>query len=135
MGKLWTKWIGKLRRLDAKQGYGCDLCGRETFAYPMRRLCESCESSLVHNDPNRICDKCGRTTRNKGVCLDCKSALPAFTRGFSPYVYGGTASALVNGLKTGKHRLAYFLGEKMADYFAEAYQTLLENLKLIKFKA
>ncbi len=123
MPKLWTKWIEKLQEWDARHGYNCDLCGRETFAYPAHRLCETCESLLVENKPDRICGKCGRTTRAQGICLDCKSALPAFTRGFSPFVYHSGASALVNSLKTGKRRLAYFLGEKMADCFAAAYQS------------
>lgn len=122
MAKLWTKWIEKLREWNARRGYCCDLCGRETFAYPAHRLCEICESTLVENKPDRTCDKCGRTTRAQGICLDCKSVLPAFTRGFAPYVYHGAASAIINSLKAGKRRLAYFLGEKAADYFATAYQ-------------
>ena len=117
----------KWRALDAKRGYQCDLCGKEIFDYPTHRLCEACEGSLVENAGERICEKCGRKTLAEGVCLDCKKELPVFTRGFSPYVYGGTVSALVNSLKTGKRRLAYFLGEKMADYFATAYQKLPES--------
>ena len=127
MSKLWTKWKEKLWEWDAKRGYCCDLCGKETFDYPIRRLCETCESSLVENERGRTCEKCGRSTRAQGICLDCKRELPAFTCGFSPYVYKGTASALVNSLKTGKRRLAYFLGEKMADYFAAVYKTLPQS--------
>ena len=108
----------KLRRFSAKYGFACDWCGAEIFNYPRRRLCEGCDQLLSRNDL-RLCVKCGRKATDDGVCLNCKAHLPAFERGVSPLVYEGGSAVLVNGLKMGKRRLAYCLGEEMARAFLE----------------
>ena len=124
---FWQKIEEKLRAWNAQHGCTCDACGAEVFSYPIRRLCEECEEKLVKNVGNRSCEKCGRKTLAEGLCLDCKRQLPAFTRGFSAFVYGGEASALVNRFKQGKRRLAWFLGEKMSDTFFTAWENLSQK--------
>ena len=108
----------KIRRFFSKRGFACDNCGAEIFNYPAQRLCGSCAAALKRND-EYYCQKCGRKGTDFGVCLNCKAHLPAFKRGFSPLVYKGGSSQIVNGLKNGKRQLAYFLGEEMADNFLE----------------
>ncbi len=49
--------------------------------------------------------------------MDCKSHMPQFTKGFSPFVYKGEASRLVNRMKNGEPRLAAYFGERMAERF------------------
>lgn len=106
----------KLRDLSAKRGYACDVCGAEIFEYPTKRLCERCAEALALNN-RLVCIKCGRKTVAEGVCLSCKAKLPLFTRGVSPLVYRSETAALVNRVKNGDRRLAYFLGEEMAGTF------------------
>lgn len=111
--RWWQKIAEKWRAWDARRGYTCDFCGAEIFEYPTHRLCSECERKLVQNENNRACVKCGRKTVAMGVCLDCKQHLPAFTRGVSPLVYEGETCALINRLKNGNRRLAWYLGEEM----------------------
>lgn len=106
---IFRKWIND-------QGYGCELCGAELFDYPTHRLCKDCEEGLLFND-EFWCDKCGRQTKTSGICVTCKSHLPKFTKGFSPLVYHGETSAIVNRMKNGKRRLCLYLGEKTAETF------------------
>ena len=117
--KKIEKWIEKLREISAERGYTCDGCGKEIFDYPQNRLCEDCKTSLYR--PKRICPKCGRETRANGVCLECKKVAPSFTKGISPFAYRGEVASLVNRLKNGDPRLAYFFGEEMAKAFATKY--------------
>ena len=118
---LFTKLSKKLHILDCSRGYTCDLCSKELFHYPRKRICPSCEDKLMRND-DRICFKCGRKTLADGICLTCKRLPPQFERGFSPYVYVGNSASAVNQLKNGKTRLAAYLGEEMADYFLSYYE-------------
>ena len=122
------KLAQKIRRFSSTRGYACDYCGVENFNYPKQRLCDACRRTLVYNDGFR-CQKCGRKAVDNGVCLDCKAHMPAFQRGFSPLVYKGGSSALMNGLKNGKRHLAYVLGEVAATAFAEGYAQERESGK------
>ena len=109
-----------MRDKAAEHGYACDGCGAEIFNYPHTRLCEDCENAMRKNDKLR-CDKCGRKTLSKGVCLTCKRDMPAFTKGFTPFVYRAETAALINRMKNGTPRLAYYFGERMAECFAQGY--------------
>ncbi len=117
---LIKKWYKAFRAFFKDRGFGCDLCGSELFDYPVHRLCAECEGKLKRNDDLK-CPKCGRKTVAEGVCLDCKSRLPKFTRGFAPFVYRGDAAATVNRMKNGKPMLAPYFGESMAEYFVKEY--------------
>lgn len=119
--KLWREWIEKLRKADGARGYACDSCGAELFDYPIHRLCADCEEKLLKTG-ERFCEKCGRATRAAGVCLTCKSSVPKFKKGFSPFPYVGTAAKLVNRMKNGNPRLALYLGERMATYLLSKTQ-------------
>ena len=114
------EWFDKLRRASLARGYTCDICGRELFDYPNRRLCEGCETKLCR--PKKICPKCGREGVTDGVCLTCKSHAPRFTRGVSPFAYRGEAALTVNRMKNGDPRLAAYFGEEMAEKFLESYE-------------
>lgn len=104
----------RIRDYCAGRGYTCDGCGAELFDYPTHRLCEKCEDSLRKND-GRTCEKCGRKTLADGICLSCKSRLPRFHRGYSPFVYRGESASYVNRIKTGDPTLALYFGEEMAE--------------------
>ena len=120
MKAVWTRLGQRIRDKLSARGYTCDCCGGEVFEYPVQRLCGDCQSRLYKNDGS-ICEKCGRKTLAKGICLDCKSELPQFTKGFSPLEYRGETCALINRLKNGDRRLSYFLGAYMADSFLQEY--------------
>lgn len=107
-------------------GYTCDRCGREVFSYPKERLCLACEESLDKND-GKTCVKCGRKTVAEGVCLTCKSSLPTFSRGFSPFVYRAETAALINRMKNSTPRLACYFGEKAAEYLLQKREDLLQT--------
>ena len=128
----WLEKLMKKFRLSAsKQGYVCDACGAELFDYPVHRLCKRCDETLTRAHTN-VCGKCGRQTYAQGVCLDCKSALPQFTRGFAPFVYRTNVAALINRLKNGEPHLGWFFGEQAAEYFLAQYPvSLLEKPFLI----
>lgn len=128
--KLFTSLKQKIRRYFANHGYTCDACGKEVFDYPQHRLCEGCEKSLPKNE-NRVCPKCGRQTLAEGVCLTCKSYPPAFTQGFSPFVYRGKAAELVNRLKNGQAYLGLYLGEQVAEYFLARHDAAEEEYVII----
>ena len=104
-----------IRKRSGRRGYCCDACGGEVFDYPNARLCEACESAQAR--PTRTCPVCGRYTVADGVCLSCKKDPPKFDRGLSPFVYYGQSALLINRLKNGKPRLAFYFGEQMADCF------------------
>lgn len=112
----------KIRLFLNDRGYTCDLCGAEVFDYPQHRLCVDCEEKLYQNR-GKTCIKCGRETVTDGVCLTCKSSLPAFTKGFAPFVYRSESAATINRLKNSMPRLACYFGEKMAEYLFEKHQT------------
>ena len=118
------RWIGncfqKLRKASGKHGYTCDGCGEELFEYPAHRLCTACENKIERNEKYR-CDKCGRKTFTEGVCLTCKSRMPLFDKGFSPFVYRGETASLVNRLKNSDRRLAFYFGEQMSADFLQAF--------------
>ena len=122
--KLFNRLADKLREISSKRGFTCDCCGTEIFDYPQNRLCGACISALWKNEDMR-CEKCGRQTVAYGICLDCKSRAPAFDRGVSPFVYRGKTAGLVNRIKNGERRLAYFFGE-------EASKTLLRDIPVLK---
>ncbi len=111
----------KVRIFLDGRGYTCDYCGVELFTYPTHRICESCEEKLCKTEGD-TCEKCGRKTLAQGVCQTCKCVLPSFTRGFAPFVYRGECAAFVNRIKNGAPRLAYYFGERMAEYFVETYK-------------
>ena len=106
--------IKQLKRKAQTIGYTCDNCEAEVFDYPAVRLCQACRSALIKND-KYTCEKCGRPTVTEGICLNCKSVLPAFDKGISPFAYHGEVAGLINRFKDGKAYLAITLGEYMAD--------------------
>ncbi len=108
------KLLEKVRDKASQHGYVCDACGAEVFEYPTKRLCASCEEAMRKNDKLR-CNKCGRRTRAEGVCLTCKRDMPSFTQGISPFVYRAETASLINRIKNGTPRLAYYFGERMAE--------------------
>lgn len=110
----------KFRDFFKKNGFGCDVCGAELFDYPVHRLCADCEGKLQRND-GRVCPKCGRRTVAEGVCLNCKSNMPSFTQGFSPFVYRGESASFINRVKNGAPLLAAYFAEQMADDFLRKY--------------
>jgi ComF family protein len=123
---FFQKLHKKIRFFLNETGYTCDYCGAEVFSYPTERLCVACEEGLDKNN-GKTCIKCGRKTVTEGVCLTCKSALPAFSVGYSPFVYRGEAASLVNRMKNSTPRLTCYLGEKMAEYLLEKRANLAEN--------
>lgn len=116
------KWFERLkkriRRHTGLHSFTCDGCGAELFDYPTHRLCDACEKVMRFND-GRTCEKCGRKTLAEGVCLSCKSRVPHFTKGISPFVYRGESAAFVNRIKAGTPTLAYYFAEKMANSLIE----------------
>ena len=112
--KFLQTFVANIRKKASQNGYVCDGCGVEIFEYPFRRLCEECEGKMRRNDGLR-CGKCGRQTLAKGVCLVCKSKMPRFDVGVSPFVYYGQTAAFVNRIKNGKRRLAYYFAEQMTE--------------------
>ncbi len=117
----------KIRKRAATRGFSCDCCGAEIFDYPKNRLCKECREKLSVCNREKSCQKCGRATIANGICLSCKRALPKFDKGISPFAYVGETAALVNRIKNGNRRLAYFFGEKMADIFMETNAEFLKN--------
>lgn len=126
MKNVLARWIENLREKSASRGYTCDACGVELFDYPTHRLCDGCQALHVKNDKS-ICPKCGRKLISNGVCLTCKSIPPAFTQALSPFVYEGALAGLINRLKSGNRRLAYYFAEQMAKHFLES--PLAEDLR------
>lgn len=94
-----------------ERGYTCDFCGREAFSYPTPRVCDECEAKQTKNDKN-TCDKCGCMTVTAGVCMRCKTALPAFERGASPLVYFDETARQINRFKRGAKYLARYFALK-----------------------
>ena len=111
--------VDRLRAYAYTNSCTCDMCGAELFEYYPRRLCENCLPTLTRNN-KRVCPKCGRHTRALGVCLVCKSRMPVFVKGFSPFVYKGEVAMQINRMKNGSRRLAFFFGEQIAEYFLHA---------------
>lgn len=114
------KIIHKIRDYFTDNGFSCDSCGTELFDYPTHRLCAECDGKMRINN-GRVCKKCGRKTLAEGVCLDCKSHLPQFTVGMSPFIYRGETAALINRVKNGKPTLAAYFAERMAVHFLAEY--------------
>ena len=125
IGDFLQKLHKKIRFRLNETGYTCDHCGAEVFSYPKERLCLACEEKLEKND-GFACKKCGRKTVTEGVCLTCKSALPSFSVGYSPFVYRGETALLVNRMKNSTPRLACYFGEKMADYLSQKRSKLFD---------
>ena len=115
-----------LRDYTSKRGYVCDACRSEIFSYPQQRLCEDCKRTLNRNQ-SPFCPKCGRKGVAEGVCMTCKSVVPAFTFGISPFIYRGETAELVNRIKNGERRLAYFFGEEMTDCFLCRFSNIKEE--------
>ncbi len=115
----WFERLKKrIRGWAGERGFTCDGCGKELFDYPAHRLCEACEDTMRFND-GRTCEKCGRKTVADGVCLSCKSRVPRFTKGISPFVYWGESAAFINRIKNGTPSLAWYFAEKMASCLIE----------------
>ncbi len=114
------KQIKKLRDYFQENSFGCDACGAELFDYPIHRLCKECEGKMQRND-GQICPKCGRQTVAEGVCLNCKSNMPSFSQGFSPFVYRGESASIINRMKNGKPLLAPYFAESMTEDFLNKY--------------
>ena len=112
-----------VRNFFRDQGFACDACGKELFEYPKIRLCQECAEKMRYND-GRICPKCGRKTLAEGVCLSCKSRLPRFSRGISPFVYRGETAGLINRVKNGTPTLAYYFAECMAKRLVDEYPSI-----------
>ena len=123
IGLFFKNLARKIRKVGANRGYTCDVCGKELFAYPHKRLCADCENALSKND-GKTCDKCGRKTFTDGVCLSCKTRLPKFTVGISPLAYEGETAGLVNRLKNGDRRLAWYVAERMVETLKHRYSAL-----------
>ena len=113
-------WLQKLVRASGKHGYTCDSCGEELFDYPTRRICNACENRIEKNGKD-VCDKCGRKTISGGVCTTCKALMPRFTCGISPLVYRADTAALVNRIKNGDRRLAFYFAEQMTAAFLRRF--------------
>ncbi len=113
---LIQKLVAKIRDKQYLRGYVCDSCGVEIFDYPYHRFCADCEAAMRKNN-GLHCEKCGRHTLAEGVCLTCKRDMPTFTQGLSPFVYRAETASLINRIKNGTPRLAYYFGEQMAEYF------------------
>ncbi len=126
MKNVLARWIEKLREKSASRGYTCDACGVELFDYPTHRLCDDCQALHVKNNKN-VCPKCGRKLIANGICLTCKNDPPAFTQAFSPFVYEGALAGLINRLKSGNRRLAYYFAERMTEYLLAT--PIAENLR------
>ena len=124
--KIWEK----LFRTDGKHGYTCDCCGDELFDYPASRICDNCNKHIEYND-TLICEKCGRKTVSQGVCTSCKRILPTFTLGISPLTYRGETASLVNRLKNGDRRLAFFFAQRMTKSFLNRFPMAKEKDLLI----
>jgi len=122
LGFLHT-WSKKIHHYFAARGYTCDGCGTELFDYPTHRICEDCEGKMLLNN-GRVCGKCGRKTVAEGICLSCKSRLPRFSRGMSPFVYRGESAAFINRVKNGSPILAHYFAERMAEYFLQTYKEM-----------
>lgn len=120
---IFAKIKKRIRAYCSTHGFTCDACGGEIFDYPVHRLCTKCEESMRPND-GRICGKCGRKTLAEGVCLSCKSRMPRFNQGFSPFVYRGESASFVNRIKTGNPTLAYYFAEKMANCLIERFEEM-----------
>ena len=116
----WKEFFKKLRKRASNRGFGCDVCKAELFDYPTHRLCEDCRKALEDND-GHICQKCGRKSVTEGVCLTCKSVLPAFDYGVAPFVYRNSVAMQINRMKNGERRLSYFFGEVMAQTFLQRF--------------
>ena len=129
-----ARWARALRDKSARRGFACDCCGAEIFDYPKHRVCKRCDESFVKNNA-LTCYICGRKTCSDGACLDCKSFAPCFDKGCSPFTYEGEVASLVNRLKNGGLRLAYFFAERIVDEFLQSAQggryALNENTALI----
>ena len=107
------QFLQRMRRKLASEGYTCDGCGAEVFAYPEQRLCAECLDKIVRND-GYTCQKCGRPTRVDGVCSTCKENAPAFERAAAPLAYHEYTALLINRFKGGKRYLCYYLAEELA---------------------
>ena len=118
--RLLEKFLDKIRKGASEYGYTCDGCGDEIFSYPSERLCKSCQGKIKQND-GHVCDKCGRATKTDGVCLDCKSHMPKFSVGVSPFVYQGYVAALLNRLKNGDRYLSFYFGEALAKAYLQKF--------------
>ena len=115
----WFERLKKrIRGYAREHGFTCDGCGAELFDYPAHRLCVRCEDTMHRND-GRMCEKCGRKTLADGVCLSCKSCVPRFTKGFSPFVYRGESASFINRVKNSAPNLAWYFAENMADCLIE----------------
>ena len=126
--KLIEKLLQKIKERAERKGYSCDICGEELFEYPYRRVCDDCFKKL-YGERQPLCPKCGRQAVTSSVCLTCKSRVPAFDKGFSPFAYEGEIALQINRLKNGNRRLAFFFAEEMtACFLADVKEEKRKNL-------
>lgn len=120
----------KIRFFSSRHGFVCDCCGGEVFGYPQKRFCQDCQKKISRNN-QLVCPKCGRKTRAVGVCLSCKDEVPAFEKGLSPFVYEKDCAALINRMKNGKRRLAYYFAEEMTEKLLAEYGDRMRTEKFL----
>lgn len=127
------EFFKKLRKKASAHGFACDACKAELFDYPHHRLCEDCQKALECNDLH-TCPKCGRKTVTEGVCLTCKSVPPLFDEGVSPFVYRHTTAKLINRIKNGERRLAYFFGEELAKALLKRFPDIKTQFEVGRYE-
>ncbi len=124
------KIFHRLFHADGRHGYTCDCCGEELFDYPAERICKECLKRIEFND-GEVCPKCGRKAVSQGVCTTCKRDLPLFTIGISPLTYRGETASLVNRIKNGNRRLAFYFAEQMTAALLHRFPLIREKDALI----
>lgn len=129
--KIIDKFLQIVKGRARNTGYSCEVCGAELFDYPKTRACKNCIDRL-YGESKPVCPKCGRQAVTSSVCLTCKSRVPAFHYGFSPFAYEGEIASQINRLKNGNRRLAFFFGDEMAEYFLNRVaEEKRENLLIV----
>lgn len=103
--------VNRFIKLFSALKFTCDICGAETFDYP---ICAECLKDVTLNDGN-TCPTCGRRTFRPELCMECKQKPPMFKAAVSPFVYSGTICALIQKFKNGYAYLAEFLGEQIVE--------------------
>ena len=111
-------WAG----LDLVYPPHCSGCGR-----PGSRWCVECQSALRWV-LSPVCESCGQSLSQSGLCLDCQLALPPYTALRSVAFFEGT-------LRQALHRLKYAgdlaLGEALACHLIQKYQQMDWGVELV----
>lgn len=82
-------------------GLACPACDAEVSE---GIFCPACLKDLAPIETS--CPRCGRAVPSEGLCLGCKSRIPAFDRCVSACEYQGAAKALLGRLKNGQRYVA-----------------------------